>query len=372
MAVPPPPLTRETVQSLYDAAIAAVIAKSEGNITEVPPSSPISAIEEGLAVIGGGIIDRLNQLSTEIERNRLALFGISRKEGSPAIGTIQVTLDGNYVESFVLPQGYQLTAGGVIFETTSNLVIPSYTLSGLVGIVALSIGEEGNLPASTPVSFAPVPKVATISLSGSTNGGVGEETEEQFRERIYSSFRERGTLISKTDFESEAINILGEGSTAVAIPELTPDQTSYEPGYVSVFAINPDGSPLNAAQLSELQSTFSEKAAMATVSVDSLDTFDIDVYVYANFEGNPDLLGEDVKRVVTSYLKPGNLPPGEQILQKAIEFEVQNLPGIIQGLVTVTLNGLEQPQSLPSPWSIGVLKGLTVELIDNQGNTFIY
>ena len=69
MAVPPPPLTRETVQSLYDAAIAAVIAKSEGNITEVPPSSPISAIEEGLAVIGGGIIDRLNQLSTEIERN---------------------------------------------------------------------------------------------------------------------------------------------------------------------------------------------------------------------------------------------------------------------------------------------------------------
>lgn len=372
MAELPPPITRETVQSLYQKGIEATIIKSAGRITEITEGSPISAIEEGLAVIAGGIIDEINSLPSKLEQSRLTLFGLEKQEGSPAVGTIRVNLDGSYLETFQLPLGFPLSIGGVVFETVETVTIPSYEASGTAGIIASTPGETGNLPSNTPVSFAPISKVSSIVLIEPTQGGIGEESDAEFQQRIYGELRRRDSLISEDDFEAETIDQLGDGATALAVGELRPDLVSFAPGYVAVFGLNPDGSPLNISQIAQLQEQLSRKAAMATITVSSLETFELDIYVYAQFEGNSSAIAEEVKQVVNLYLKPGNLPPGDQILNKAIEFQIQNIEGIVQGLVTVTINGLEQPQSMPSPWAIGLLFNLTIELINSTGDSFLF
>lgn len=370
--VAPPPISRETVQSLYQKGIEAAIIKSGGKFTDISPGSPISAIEEGLAVIGGGIIDRVNQLAGEIEQNRLVLFGISKQLGQTAVGTVEVRLDGLYVEAFQLPLGFEIDIQGVTFETISPLTIPRYTQSGTVAISAQSPGSVGNISQGSAVSFQPIPKVASILLTESTLGGVDTESDDEYKNRLYQLLRRRDTLISEDDFEQEVIDILGNGAAALAVGRLKPDLNSYSPGYVGVFALNPDGSQLNLAQLAQIQETLERKAAMATITVGSMETFDLHVNVYSQVDGNAQSIADQINDVVRIYLKPGNLQPGNQVLNKALEFQLQNITGVIQGMTTVLLNGLEQPQSLPRPWSIALVKSVEVKLNDTAGDEFSF
>ncbi|NEP51348.1 MAG: hypothetical protein F6K65_22130 [Moorea sp. SIO3C2] len=367
-----PKVTDETIKELIQIGVDAAIASSNGRLTDFAPGSPALVIIEGIVKVASRIQGNINELAASIEKNRLALFGIERKVGDYAVGIVKVTLSGLYTEPFQLPSGFGMTIAGIPFETVEDLTIPAYTQSGEVAISAIEPGASGNVPANSQVFYDPPERVSTITMSEPTAGGRDSETEQQWEDRVREEIRRRDVLISEEDFEQEAIDQLGEGSAAVAIGRLKPDRVNYDNGYVSVFAINPDGSSLNSAQLTQLQEALNRKAAMALVSVGSLDLFEVDVGVYASFNGNAQAIANEIYKLVSAYLKPGNLPSGSQILHKSLERRVQDVLGIKEGVVAVTLNGFEQPQSLPSPWSVANPRKISVKLNDEQGNEFDY
>lgn len=365
-----PPITTETVASLREAGIRAAKAVSKDQL-DFAEGSPGTVLMEGFAIVAAQIQSQINQLADTIELNRLALFGIEKRTGVPAVGTINVRLAGSYVEPFQLPAGFEVEIAGVTFETISNLTIPAYTTDGAVSIAALEAGTAGNLPVGSSIRYSLPDKVSVISLVDGTQGGTDNETDEEWQERVQRTIRTRDALVSVDDFQEDVIDQLGDGSTAIAVGKLMPDRNTYENGYVFVFALNPDGSPLNTAQVAQLQESLTRKAPMATISVDSLETLDIDVKVYAGFSGSADAIASEIRTAVNNFFVPANINPGGQISHKAIEYEVQSIEGVRRGVVSVTLNKFEQPLSLPNPWTIGVVKSLAITLVDSQGNEFI-
>ncbi|MBW4633567.1 MAG: baseplate J/gp47 family protein [Iphinoe sp. HA4291-MV1] len=366
-----PDIDTTTAQQLLLEAQEKAKEVSAGKLSDFSVASPVTALLEAVAIIATRTQTVVNGLSTSIENNRIAIFGIERQQGTAATGSIKITLDALYSEPFFLAKGFDLTIDGIPFETVTDLIIPAYTSSGTVSIICLELSDRGNLPISATVFYQPVSKVSTITLISSTNGGINVESDAEWRQRVYTSIRQRDTLISEEDFEVTVIDYLGAGSTAVAIGRLKQDRVTYANGYVSVFALNANGSLLNESQLAELNSYLNQKTAMAYVIVSSLDLFTITLTVYASFiSGNaPDTIANEIRTVCFNYLKPGQLKPGEQILNKAIEKRIQDISGIKEGVVSVLINGLAQPQSLPNAWTVGNLTHLTVNLTSTDTNS---
>lgn len=371
-----PDIDTQTIASLVAAAQDRAQEISGGKLRNFSPSSPVTAILEGVAVIGEQVISKVNDLAGTLEANRIAVFGIERRLGAKALGTIEVGLDALYSDSFFLARGFRLSLDGIEFETIADLTIPPYTDAGRVTIIAVEAGSLGNLPQTAIASYDDVRRVRRIALIEPTKNGDDGESEQDWKDRIYRLLRRRDTLISEDDFEEEVRTFLGVGSTALAIGRLREDKTRYANGYVGVFGLNPDGSPLNSAQIAQLGGYLNNKAAMATISLWSIELFNISVSVVAGFiaGSNPQALSTEINRVLRAYLKPGNLTPGKAILNKALELRVQQISGIQEGVVSVEINGLAQPQALPNLWTVANLTALTVALTssDGQGQQFTY
>lgn len=364
--------TTTTAQLLLDGQSKASEV-SLGLLSDFSVASPLTAILEANAAIASQVIGAINGLAVTLESNRLAIFQMDRQQGSPALGTVQVNLDALYNVPFLLAKGFLISFGGVNFETLGDLLIPPFQQSGTVAIGALDDGKDGNLPQGAIATYQPVAKIASIALASPTQGGLDEESEAEWKARIYGLLRRRDTLVSVEDFEAEIIDYLGAGSTALAIAKLKPDKLNLANGYVGCFGLNPDGTDLNAAQLADLSSYLSAKAAMATVTLWSLGRFNITISTVAGFSSGSDPAGLAiaVDKAVRDYLAPGKLPPGSIVLNKAIELKVQQVTGIVEGVVSVQLNGLAQPQPLPYPWAIAILSSHHVTLTQS-GQQFDY
>ncbi|NER90376.1 baseplate J/gp47 family protein [Moorena sp. SIO3A2] len=366
-----PPITDETIGELVEAARLVAIEKSQGRL-RMPPLSPATVIVEAMAVVAVRLQELMNTVAQEVEANRLAIFGFERSPGRKAVGRVEIRLRAIYSTSTQIGAGFPLTIGGVDFETTSEAVIGVFESSTVVGVQALEVGIRGNQPFRSIVGFTDeIPQIESIELIGETLGGVEPETEEEWREYILSKLRVRA-LVSEEDFELEAIDHLGRGSTAVAIARMKPDRTIDQNGYVHVFAINPFLTPLNREQMQDLQDALSRKAAMAVVSVSNMEIEDLSIVVYAYFTGNANAIAREIRSYVINYFAPTKRTPGEMVLNKGLEFGIQNIAGIKPGLISVQIDGLEQPRQLPNEWTLAHPLVIEVELLDDRDNLFKY
>lgn len=368
-----PPISSQTASSLVQTGQNRAYQVSGGRLSDFSPGSPVTAILEANAAIASQLIAVCNNIAATIENNRLAVFQLDKIQAVPAVGTILVTLDGLYNTPFLLARGFPLTLNGIPFQTVADLTIPAYQATGAIGIAATQGGIAGNLPIGAIVSYQTVPKLANITLTAATAGGLDAETDDQWKKRIYGLLRRRDTLISIDDFQAAVVNYLGQGSVGVAIARLKPDKLNYANGYVGVFGLNPDGSQLNTAQLANLGSFLNQKAPMATITLWSLDVFTLNISTVAGFLPgvDPATLAATINTQVKAYLAPGNLPAGAMILNKAIEFIVQQQAGVALGIVTVKINGYAQPQALPTAWTVGTMGTHTIALTQNN-QTFTY
>lgn len=342
---------------------------SAGRLSDFSPASPVTAILEAVAVIGTQVLQQVNSLAATLEADRLSLFGLARRGGTQAVGTILVRLDGLYAEPFSLPAGFRLQVAAVQFQTTDDLVIPPYTDSGTVGIVATTAGSFGNLSANSPVTSQSLRRLATITLTEETKNGRDEESEESFRLRVYALLRRRDTLISLNDFEAEVMDFLGLGSQGLALARLKPDRVTYANGYVGVFGLNSDGSLLTNAQMTQLSELLNRKAAMATITVWSMQTFalNVDCVVGINPATSPDSIADTIYQTLKTFLQPGNVIAGEPVLNKAIEARIQSIVGVTLGVIDVKLNGFAMPVPMPTRWTVAVLGKVAIALILDGG-----
>lgn len=360
-----PQIDKATANELLETAKVKAINASSGKFTQLGEDSPLSAILEAVSVVGSTVINSVNSLAGTLEENRITYFGVERIEGKASVGTVRVNLTGVYAESFSLPEGFKFTCNDVEFQLTQSLTIAPYQLSGTATAISLTIGEETNV--SGAITYSPVPKVSSLEWEEDPTGGQNAEGDEEWENRIVGTLRRRQTLISEDDFEDAVINYLGVGSVALAVGRLKPNLMNYENGYVAVFGLNPDGSELTDAQKSYLEGFLNRRAVMAQVNVFSVNTVPIEIKIIAGHEdtAEPSTVATEIAAAIRNYLKPGGLSLGTLIFNKAIERRVMNISGVVDGNVSVTLNGLAQPLSLPNSWSVGNIDKLEITLVND-------
>ncbi|NEO59195.1 MAG: hypothetical protein F6J98_01840 [Moorea sp. SIO4G2] len=365
-----PKVTDKSVEELVEIGRQVAIAKTSGKL-RMPPFSPATVIIEAMATIAVQLQGYMNEVASEIEKNRLAIFGFTRSKGNKAVGRVLVTLNALYPDITNIEPGRELRIGGIDYISETDPSIRAGESTGIMDIIALDPGELGNQPVGSVVDFTKegLERIESLSLLGDISGGTEPETDEQWRETIFRSLRVRA-LVSQEDFETETTEHLGRGSAAVAIARLKPDRITSDNGYVHVFAINANLVPLNAAQIVDLQAVLNQKAAMALISVSQIDIVTITVDVIASYTGNPKAIAQDIKRLMMNYFLPSKRSPGEMILNKSVEYLIQQIEGIKEGLVTVLIDKLEQPKQLPSQWSLAKLGSLNISLIDDRMNTY--
>lgn len=367
MANESPQVDNDTSVEFLERSKEKIVEISGGKLTDFSPQSVLTALLESQSLVAGAMQQKLNSLAGDIEQNRLKIFGIERIPAKKSTGTILVTLNGLYPSVFQLPQGFRLNINNLVFETISTLILPEFVNIGEVPIESLETGVINNIQnEDIVISYPYVEQILKIEVVGDITGGIDEESKDNYDARVYEFVRSRDTLVSEEDFENDLKDYLGEGAGVLAIGRLRPDLTNYANGYVHVFGLNPDGSDLNSEQVSQLQDYYTSKVAMATVSVRSLSKFDLDVGVILTFNSrfSAELLAQEIKALIEDYMKPANTAPGMQILSKSIEYRIQNqIEGVLEGVINVTLNGLAQPIDMPEAWFVPELRTLELGLI---------
>lgn len=375
-----PRLDPRTERQIAEAAILRTYEASDRRLNDFSPGSVMRTFVEALAFVASEMLYHVNKLPLAWSIRWLQILGIQRSLGSTASVTLTVTLTQPLSESWILPQGY-----GVLtvdrsrkFRTDEQLVIPPGQTVATISATCTTVGSGGN-KAKFQVSqlVQSLPYLASVTNLEPAQGGTDSESLKQLQTRAFREVRRRG-LIDGTDFANEAIKLLGAGAVAIAVGGKNESGANF-PGGVTVYALNPDGSTLNSAQLETLRETFQAKIALGlTAFAANIDvvplTIDVTARVYPGT--NPQAIADRIALRLRNMLTPGSLPVGRAILVDDLRHQVR-LAGGIEFVETIGItrtgevSGRMQNYALPSGWSAGRLDQLRINLSDGK-NSFRY
>lgn len=351
---------------------------SNRTLNDFSAASPIVALYEGHLF---GVLELLyyaNKLPESLAVEFLKIAGIQRRLGKSAVVELTFTLTAPLGTPFYLSAGYMVSdiSNTYNFVTDSDLVIPSGAVNGTVTATAEQLGTLYNLApyTITNLSEARAFLKGVVNLDAAT-GGLDEETFDEARSRGFVALRRRG-LISADDYEQEAISVLGAGSVAKAIGLLAADKISYELGAVHVFCLSPDGTEPGDGELLTLQTALKTKAPIGVgVYTSAINLVDLQVYVIAALlpGSNPEAVAQEIYTRLEEYLTPGQLPLGETVKLKELEFVVRSA-GVAYVQSVSTHNEDEVSYAdipLPYSYSAARLYDLVCDL-SLDGQTFTY
>ena len=164
---------------------------------------------------------------------------------------------------------------------------------------------------------------------------------------------------------------------AKAIGNLAPDRVTERRGSVHVFALNPDGSLLNNAQLLSLAESLQAKSHVSVLAYTSnVDVVEIIVSVIASLVpgSNPQTIADAMYANISDYLTLGKLPLGESIILSELEYQARLAgPAYVQSVIVGEVDGSAESTNLTLPfaYSAARLNTLNVELVSG-GTSSIY
>ena len=364
---------------------------SNGELNDFSPHAPLTAISEGYLFGALELLYYVNQLPQAAGLSFLKIAGIQRIMGRAATVTLTFTITpiGN---DFTLSPGYVVRDNqGREFVTTGRLIIRAGQTTGDVAAIASTVVNGVRVPALgasynveaytlTQLSESRAYLLACTNLEPA-EGGTDSEAMSTTLSRGFASLRRVETLVSADDYEQATQTYLGDGSVALAIGRLSDDRVSYKDGTVHIFCLNADKTPPNLAQLSELRAYLGElsPAGLHLVSVSPMLVQDIELYVIAILlpGSNKSEVGQRIYDKLSEYLAPGNLPPGQSILIKELEYvvrssgveTVQSVSSFILDPVTGGVSVTYADIPLKTLYSTARLYGLELTLVDEELGT---
>lgn len=143
--------------------------------------------------------------------NLAALHGnrALRLQASPALCTLRFTLTSPLAYAATIPKGTQCQASNVIFQTTDDLTIPPGGTTGDVGAEAILPGFVGNgfLPGQVNLIINwNQPFGLTVANTDTTAGGSDEETDDQYRYRVWLAIESYSTCGPHDAYEFWALS----------------------------------------------------------------------------------------------------------------------------------------------------------------------
>lgn len=111
---------------------------------------------------------------------------VARLSASKAVTTIKFTLSEKLANAYVIPAGFEVSAGNVSFATDKELVIEPGELEAEISASCLTAGESGNGYIAGQISTIVSPKAFLLSAVNTTvsEGGSEIEDDASYAERI--------------------------------------------------------------------------------------------------------------------------------------------------------------------------------------------
>ena len=115
------------------------------------------------------------------------LVGVTRLPAQTALTTVTFTLSVTQSQAVIIPSGTRVSPGNqLFFASTADVTIPSGSTTIDVPITCVTAGSTGNgyLAGQITTLVDPLPWVESVSNITASAGGIDEETDENFRDRI--------------------------------------------------------------------------------------------------------------------------------------------------------------------------------------------
>lgn len=176
------------------------------------------------------------------------IVGITAQDGVAASAATTWSLTDDL--GHTIPAGTYISIDGLVFQTRADVTIdPGDTSTGIGEVLcdAVELGEEANDLTGTPLLEDTIAWVSSISLFGTTGGGVDPESDVEFLARLVAEIQLMSPRpIIPRDFETLAKRVEGV-ERAVAIDLYDPGDgslipESYDnPRFVTIAAVDEDG-----------------------------------------------------------------------------------------------------------------------------------
>jgi len=196
------------------------------------------------------------------------------------------------------------------FQTVAEVMVEAgktATEAGEVVLQAVEAGEDANNLTEDPVLIDSLSYVSEIALVEETKGGVDEEDEDTYLNRLTEALQLLSlSLIVQRDFEIDARAISGI-ARAVCLPAWDGKEEDAAPLQVTVIGIDAEGKALSAGKKEELQERQQAKVPDEVI-VHTADPAYTSIDVEAEVEVLPGYDGptvvEAVEARLAGYLSP--------------------------------------------------------------------
>lgn len=272
-------------------------------------------ISEGSARIAADVFEQMTQLEqAAFKRYGEAIAGVPPVQAAPA--TVQS------VWTMVDELGHEIEAGTQVgipgaegtpegFETVGDVVVPPGSTKATILLQAIEPGEAGNGLSGTPqletaLSFVESP--TGIELEGVTAGGVDEEEEAAYLNRLVETLRLLSiSLILPENFEVDARSYAGIARAKCIRTYNAETKEEGVPLCQTVFPIGPDGEPVSETIKAALLAGQKEKLISGVLHfVADADYTQVDVTASFKVEAgfDPETITAAVKARLEEYLSP--------------------------------------------------------------------
>jgi uncharacterized phage protein gp47/JayE len=198
-------------------------------------------------------------------------------------------------------------------------------------------------------------------------GGSDIESLDSLVKRCQASTVSRNAVITATDYELAAQAVLGDGSRAVAAPNLAADGYTSQQYSVVVFLLDSLGKPASATTCQQVAAELKSKILIGS-NVACLPAVlkPIDVVATLNVRELSEDISASVIEGIRAYLDPATYDGGEVVLHNELAYVARTVQGV-RSVDSVLLNGNAIDYQLEQPWHFPVAGYITVEQVDGKG-----
>ncbi|ANV88503.1 baseplate J/gp47 family protein [Picosynechococcus sp. PCC 7117] len=364
-------LDNRNEEELFEQARVRVFNSSQGTLNDFTENSPLASILQGQVFAGAEFLFYANQLPLALVVDFLKVTGVQRNLGTKAKVTLTFSITAPQPVSYVIPAGFEVVdvTSKYSYFTDSTLTIPPGLTQGSITATAEEVGSAYNLPAYSINNFIqPLTFLAGVTNTANAAGGTDEEPIATTIKRAIEQLNLKN-LVSATDYELAAQEILGDGSRCKAIGLLGAQKQPGVLGAVHLFLINANKDPANDAQLTQVKSALSSRIQLGTslyVSPMELINVSGDLIAELAEDVSPTEAADDLWQAYQEYLDPSTYPIDEDVILNEVEYQLR-LTGVINKIQSLELNDLTSNIALPNAYTLPNAYSLTMTLIDSEG-----
>lgn len=339
---------------------------SNDKITDFSPGSPVAALVEGQVYAQAELSYFMNFLPEALALEVFRLGGPERSEGTKAIGELTFLLSNPISNDFFIPVGYEISKGDLSYRLTEPVNIPAGGLSAIATIEATEPGTAYNLPAYSISQGLGLTHLQSVYNVNPIGGGTDLEPLATYVRRASRAFRYRGTLVSKSDYERAAKELLPTGYTAVAIPFLSSDRLTDREGHVHLFLLDDNDKPISPALASNVKSQLEEKVpAGFRLWVSSAEVEPLELSVVLEVEEITVEAANRVYAALDAWISSSGAGMGKDIRLDDLRYECRKTEGV-KRVLTALIGPSSNDKAMPNAFTQATIGGLSLDLTDGS------